>query len=111
MLLGLFANIPNLILSLPLFVLTAINVFTGACSNAVAVFNLIFRLHCSMYLGTILGMTGFNNDPNDPIQILVAALFVVVPLISAGVTHLAYWLGSHESKLLSFLSRNKRTDK
>ena len=106
-LLGLFANIPNLILSLPLLVFTIVNVASGACGGALAVFNLLTRLHCSMYLGTILGVTGFNNDPTSPVQIIVAVLFVILPLLSAGVTHLAYALGAREIKLFGFLSAKK----
>ena len=103
-LLGLYANIPNLILALPLLVFTVINVLSGACAQVAAIFNLLTRFHSAMYLGTVLGITGFNSDPSSSVQIVVAALFVFLPLLSVAITHLAYYLGSREKRILWFLA-------
>ena len=106
---GLFANVPNLVLSI--FTLLFLSIFLISGSNVISsiflVFNLITRFHASMYLGIISAVvpTGLSAGKIDYIEMLVeTVLFVVIPIISVAVTHLAYHLGSKEKKLFSFLT-------
>ena len=106
---GLFANVPNLVLSI--FTLLFLSIFLISGSNVISsiflVFNLITRFHASMYLGIISAVvpTGLSAGKIDYIEMLVeTVLFVVIPMISVAVTHLAYHLGSKEKKLFSFLT-------
>ena len=106
---GLFANVPNLVLSI--FTLLFLSIFLISGSNVISsiflVFNLITRFHASMYLGIISAVvpTGLSAGKIDYIEMLVeTVLFVVIPTISVAVTHLAYHLGSKEKKLFSFLT-------
>ena len=106
---GLFANIPNLVLGLITVLFLAIFLATGnnVINSVFLVFNLITRFHASMYLGVITAVvpTGLSAGPIDYIEMLVeTVLFTVLPFVSVGVTHLAYSLGSKEKKLLSFIT-------
>ena len=106
---GLFANVPNVVLGL--FTLLFLSIYLASGNTAVSsvffIFNLITRFHASMYLGIISAVvpTGLSAGAVDYIELLVETiLFVVIPLISVAVTHLAYHLGSKEKKLFSFLT-------
>ena len=106
---GLFANIPNLVLGLITVLFLAIFLATGnnVINSVFLVFNLITRFHASMYLGVITAVvpTGLSAGPIDYIEMLVeTVLFTVLPFVSVSVTHLAYSLGSKEKKLLSFIT-------
>ena len=100
---GLFANVPNLVLGL--FTLLFLSIFLATGNNVVSsvffIFNLIMRFHASMYLGVIIEVvpTGLPNE-----LLIETILFTVIPLISVAVTHLAYYLGTKEKKLFSFLT-------
>ena len=106
---GLFANVPNVVLGL--FTLLFLSIYLASGNTAVSsvffIFNLITRFHASMYLGIISAVvpTGLSAGAVDYIELLVETiLFVVIPFISVAVTHLAYHLGSKEKKLFSFLT-------
>ena len=106
---GLFANVPNLVLGL--FALLFLSIFLATGNNVVSsvflIFNLIMRFHASMYLGVITEVvpTGLSQGSVDYIELLIETiLFTVIPLISVAVTHLAYYLGTKEKKLFSFLT-------
>ena len=106
---GLFANVPNLILGLLTLLFLSIFLGTGneVVNSVFLVFNLITRFHASMYLGFITAVvpSGLSAGAIDYIELLVeAVLFTLLPFISVAVTHLAYTLGSKEKKLLSFLT-------
>ena len=106
---GLFANVPNVVLSLFTLLFLAIYLASGntAASSVFFIFNLITRFHASMYLGIISAVvpTGLSAGAVDYIEMLTETiLFVVIPLVSVAVTHLAYHLGSKEKKLFSFLT-------
>ena len=106
---GLFANVPNVVLGLFTLLFLSIYLASGnaAVSSVFFIFNLITRFHASMYLGIISAVVpaGLSAGAVDYIELLVETiLFVVIPLISVAVTHLAYHLGSKEKKLFSFLT-------
>ena len=106
---GLFANVPNSVLGLITLFFLMIYLASGSpvARSVFLIFNLITRFHASMYLGIISAVvpTGLSAGAVDYIEILVETiLFVVIPIVSVAVTHLAYHLGSKEKKLFSFLT-------
>lgn len=106
---GLFANVPNAVLGLITLFFLLIYLASGSpvASSVFLIFNLITRFHASMYLGIISAVvpTGLSAGAVDYIKMLVETiLFVVIPIVSVAVTHLAYHLGSKEKKLFSFLT-------
>ena len=108
---GLFANIPNLILGAFTVLSLTVYILSGneVVFSAFFIFNLIVRIHASMYMGIITAIVPSRvptgSTEIDNIEFLIEAiLFTVIPLISIAVTHLAYYLGSRDRKLFSFLS-------
>lgn len=106
---GLFANVPNLILGL--FTLIFLSIFLGTGNSIInsvfLIFNLITRFHASMYLGVITAAVpnGLSAGSIDYVEMLIeTVMFTVLPFISVAVTHLAYTLGTKEKKLFSFLT-------
>lgn len=109
---GLFANVPNLVLGAITVILMSVFLASGndGIYAGFLVFNTIMRFHDSMLLGVITSIvpTGLSSGTIDYVEFLIEAiLFTVLPLISVGVTHLAYTLGSREKKIFSFLSNKK----
>ena len=102
LLLGLFANTVNIVLGMLHLLFTVIAFGTGACVNVYGVFTLLTRWHSAFYLGTALGIVGFENTTASA-QIVFATLYVILPLISVGVTSFAYFMGSHEKRILYFI--------
>ena len=107
---GLFANVPNLILGVLTVVFAAIVLVNEGAIIKSAFFtsNLIMRFHAAMYLEIITSLvpSSATNGSIDYVEFLIESiLFTVLPLISVAVTHLAYYLGSHEKKIFSFLSK------
>ena len=106
---GLFANVPNFVLGLlTVFFLSLALATGGAVANSVFfIFNMITRFHASMYLGFITAVVPASiAGAVDYTELMIEAiLFTVVPIMSVAVTHLAYYLGSKEKKLLSFLTK------
>ena len=109
---GLFANVPNIVLGALTVILLA--VFLAGGGDGVyagfLAFNTIMRFHASMWLGFITALvpSGLSAGTIDYVEFLIEAiLFTVLPLVSVGVTHLAYTLGSKEKKIFSFLSGKK----
>lgn len=108
---GLFANIPNFILGAFTVLSLTVYILSGneVVFSAFFIFNLIVRIHASMYMGIITAIVPSRvptgSTEIDNIEFLIEAiLFTVIPLISIAVTHLAYYLGSKDRKLFSFLS-------
>ena len=103
---GLFANIPNLVLGILTIFFLMLSVLTGneSVSSVFYLFNLIMRFHASMYMGVITQAvpTGISME-----FLIEAILFTVIPLISVLVTHFAYYLGSKDKKLTSILFTKK----
>ena len=109
---GLFANVPNLALGLLSVILMSAFLLGGGDGvyAGFLVFNTIMRFHASMLLGVITALvpSGLSEGSIDYVEFLIEAiLFTVLPLISVAVTHLAYTLGSREKKIFSFLSAKK----
>ena len=112
LIMSLFANVPNFVLGLATTALMALYLATGndGIYAAFLVFNTIMRFHASMFLGVITAIvpSGISAGAIDYVEFLIEAiLFTVFPLISVGVTHLAYALGSRERKILSLISGKK----
>ena len=103
---ALWANVPNLILSIPHLIFTITAFLGGAGKQLYGALTAILRFHCSMYLGVILGITGFDVESAGA-QIAVGVLFIVVPLLSVAVAHLAYALGSRDKRIFSFIAPKK----
>ena len=111
---SLIANIPNFVLG-TLSVAFCIICLLGA-DGMLNVFGIIFPItmvHASMYMGVIQTIVyGFNlPDPemlNLTEYVIMSVLFTLLPMFSCCVTQFAYYLGSHEKKLLNiFSSKNK----
>ena len=109
---GLFANVPNFVLGLLTTVFVSVAMLSGGSgiTSTFAIFNLITRIHASMYMGFITAVvpTGLSTGSIDFVEYLIETiLFTLIPLVSVGITHLAYHLGSKEKKIFSFLSSKK----
>ena len=109
---GLFANVPNFVISGLTVLLMSLFLATNndGLYAGFLIFNTITRLHEAMFLGVInaIAPAGLTALGIDYIKFLIAAvLFTVLPLISVGVTHLAYSLGYREKKIFSFLGGKK----
>ncbi len=108
---GLFANVPNLVLGALSVILMVVFLVSGndGVYAGFLVFNTLMRFHDSMLLGVITALVpSLAATKIDYIEFLIeAVLFTVLPLVSIGVTHLAYTLGSKEKKIFSFLSGKK----
>ena len=109
---GLFANVPNLVLGV--FSVLFLSIFLVGGNDGIyaafLVFNTIMRFHASMFLGVITALVpGATTATSvDYTEFLIEAiLFTVLPLVSAAVTQLAYNLGMREKKIFSFLSGKK----
>ena len=106
---SLFANVPNVILSLLSFLTIGLAILGTAGQFFKSVFafaNLITRMHESMYLGMIQGFTtGLSGDVDFLVE---SALFIVMPVISVVVSHFGYLLGTKEKKLFSFNSSESK---
>ena len=109
---GLFANVPNLVLGALSVILMVVFLVSGndGVYAGFLVFNTLMRFHDSMLLGVITALVPGTTAAGtvDYTEFLIEAiLFTVLPLISVAVTHLGYTLGSHEKKIFSFLSSKK----
>ena len=110
-LMALIANIPNFVFTLVAIICMAVYMTTGGegLYSAFALFNLFFRFIEAMYLGIIQAIfSGFSYDAN--LQYLLESIgFFVAPLLAVLATHLGYYLGSKNLRILSFV-QGKRTD-
>ena len=102
LLLGLFANTVNLVLGVLHLIFTVLAFCIGVCVNVFGVFTVLTRWHSAFYLGTALGIVGFDNTTSVA-QITFAVLYILLPLVSVGVTSFAYYMGSHEKRILYFI--------
>lgn len=102
---GLIANVPNFILAGLSIVFVSVILLGGAevFKSIFALTYMILRLHTSMFLGIIQGVTPneITDVPNYPDCLVESILFFVLPLLSIGVSHLAYTLGYKEIKIFS----------
>ena len=113
LIMSLIANIPNLIFGVLAVVLCSITLYGNA--DVKDIFALVFAItmaHASMYMGIIqtfvYGFTLPNPDVPDMNKYLImSVLFLLMPLISVGVTQFGYFLGTKEKKILSIFSGKK----
>ncbi len=103
---GIFANAPNLFLGI--LTLIFLVIYLAGSSDAVysvfLIFNMIMRFHASMYLGIITAIvpgTTSTGTPDFTEYLIETVLFIIIPMISVAVTHLAYYLGNHDKKIFS----------
>lgn len=112
---GLYANVPNLILGLgtiiSLCVLFANN--SNGANISFIIFNNLMRFSESMFMGIInaifpvseaISLTDMATYGN---YLPAAIMFTLLPLVSVAVTHFAYYLGTKEKKLFSLISGKK----
>ncbi len=99
---ALFANIPNFIITGISFLLYGAYMFGfgEGFKAAFGVFNLIFRIFISMYLGVIEGFTASLEANVDLYYLIQTVYFMVLPLISVAVVHFAYVMGLHEKRII-----------
>ncbi len=109
--LGLAANVPNLVLALVTVIFGIIYFSAGAewAMNAFVGFFVVVRFHAAMYMGVIQGVTpaapGVGADAAIITDAFVESIwFFVLPLVAVIVTQLAYWLGTKEKRIFGFLS-------
>ncbi len=111
---GLLANIPNLVLGIFTLLFSVLSL--NGIAWAEAPFSILFLItmsHSAMYMGliqtSVYGFSPLDAEPTDYGKYLIMSiLFLVIPLLSALVTHIAYTLGSKEIKLLGFLFSKKK---
>ena len=101
-LLGIFANIPNLVFFGLALLLFGIYILSGAevLNTASVIFSTVFRIFASMYLGIIQGLTDTVSDINTDYALEVA-LYIAFSLVSALVIHLSYLMGLKEKRLFT----------
>ncbi len=105
-LIGLCANIPNLLFSLPLFVFSLVRCFADVLKNAFGIFNVLTRFHEVFYAGALRFF--FDLESGDTLtQLWLSVFYLLLPLLSVGVTHLAYYLGSHEKRIFAFIPQKR----
>ncbi len=105
---GLFANIPNIVISFAMTLFSLISTLTeNTVSNSIfLVLNLITRLHESMFLGLISTIVPALNVGRFE-YFLASILFFILPFISVIITHVAYYLGRREKKIFDVFSKRK----
>lgn len=108
-LMGLFANVPNLLFALLTILFLIIYMCGGTgVADALGAFDMIMRFHASMYMGLIRGITPsevVENGINVADCMIESVLFLLLPLISAAVSHLAYSLGRKDKRIFDFLKK------
>lgn len=111
---GLLANVPNLVLGTLTLIFSILSFCGVEWSKAgFSILYLITSWHASMYMGIIqTSVYGFSvpdtDVPDYGKYLVMSILFLLIPLVSALVTHIAYTLGSKEIKLFGFLSSKKK---
>ncbi len=100
MLIGLWANVPNIVIMSLALVFLVVYMMTGsdALMSAFAVLNAIFRIFVSMYLGILMGIAApFEADIN--MYYLIQTLgFIVFSFISSLVIHFSYIRGLNDKR-------------
>lgn len=112
LIMGIFANIPNFVLGV--LTLSFFLIFLWTSNDGVyaafLIFNTITRFHGSMYLGFITGIVPGTSAAGvvDYTEFgIESALFVILPIISPLVTHLAYRLGEKDRKIFDAIRSKK----
>lgn len=108
---GIFANIPNFVLAGLTLIFLILSLSTGndGMYAAFIIFNTITRFHASMYLGFITAVvpgTSSSGEVDYTEFTVESILFLILPIISPIVTHIAYKLGEQDKKIFDF--KNKK---
>ncbi len=107
---GLYANIPNFIITGVSFILFGAYMLGlgEGFKAAFAIFNAIFRIFISMYLGVIEGLTAYLEASVDTYYLVQTLYFMLLPLISVLVVHIAYVMGLHERRIIPRRQSNNK---
>ncbi len=120
LLLGLCGGIPHFVISILCFIFTLINAInvsanpeylimpeTNPLGGVCGVLWVIMSVHGSMYQTLIYNGIVTNIIPadNSYAMAFAAGLHMVIPILAALVTHLAYTLGSKDKKILDIFRR------
>ena len=107
-LMGLVANLPNLlfgVLSLIFFAIYAIW-GNGGVANVAGVIFLITKFHAAMFLGFVQGVTPSPTEEETMMvkadSLIESGLYIILPMLSVLITHLAYYLGTKDFKIFNF---------
>lgn len=113
-LLGLYSNIPNLIivglavLCMGIYMMSGIEGF----KTTFGILNLIIRIFISIYLGVVQGISQLFGGLEENLGFLLETVaFFVLPLISSAVTHLAYVLGLNNKRIFgtTYVAKKKNS--
>lgn len=102
-LIGLLANALNFIVWGIATLLMGIYLITPIewIKTTFGIFNLIFRLFSSMYLGVVQGLSTVIPVASENIELMVESLgFLILPILSVLVTHLAYFMGVNNYRII-----------
>lgn len=104
-----FANCPGLILILVAFIFGVLFLISDVNGFGVvqAIFELISRFLFMPYIGIVAFVLSLFNIPTAYYTLFQEISFIVMSLISIGVTHFAYTMGFKEKKLFSSSAGNK----
>ena len=111
--LAFLASVPNLVVSILTLATKVIYLFSGVeeFNTAFFLFNLIMRFMLSMYIGVISAITsplmslvnasGLITNEGIDIYLLQSIAYIIIPLLSLVVCHVAYTFGLKNIKLFA----------
>lgn len=112
-LMGLLANVPNFLLCGLAALFMGIYLINGVewLKGVFAILNLIFGFIESMYLGVVINIfpiaEGATAHAADIVYFNRTLAYLIMPMLTVGVTGLGYWLGFKEFRVFSLANRNK----
>ena len=115
--LGIFANLPNFVLTGFALIFMGIHISAGTpwCESVFAVLNLIFGFIESMYLGVIINIIPVPTDAPECIQSISffwrTFAYFIAPTVSIITTTLAYELGIRNKRIFAFVNISKSNTK
>ena len=112
-LMGLYANIPNILFWGVAALFLVIRIISGAewAWSIFGVMNMILRLFISIYLGIVMGISA-PFEANTEIYYLIQTIgFIAFSFISVGIIHLSYILGLKDFRLFGKTPSSKKTSR
>ena len=109
LLLGLIANIPNIILSATAVISMLVYMSCGS-DGAYSLFgisNLILRFVNAMHIGILQGIFAFLKDNNDAYFLWQSVGYLISPAITMLVAHLGYEMGIREFRIFKPIPAKK----
>lgn len=102
-LMGLYANIPNLIIAFVCIFTQGMHLLTDieVYKTVGAVMNIIMRFFSSMYIGIVQGIFVPVFSDTDFSFFMQSIAFFVLPLFAITVTHLGYVMGLKNKKIFN----------